>query len=291
MIRQGVFSEFLTVSDINPFPFHKKKNNNSNNKKKYTLTWPLISKSLPREKNGSKFIHSLLSNRIWDLPVHGVAILNSLRKPSDWRARPIFRALVNSVNFVGTFLWLIPYVLHFSHQDFSDSLQCWNAIGNYFTNVSTSNSCLYFLLFRRISFFWRLAMQCISFMLRYLTRWELTSERHSINKYIITDEAVVNGEWRTLIDCLTVRILQFRLFIRKPYFAYFFLLSAILILWLQWPTFAHVRYIKILTWLQGFLVIFLYLVWFSLCSPLFGIVRQWSREKIRLWAVSLFHQI
>ena len=25
MIRQGVFSEFLTVSDINPFPFHKKK--------------------------------------------------------------------------------------------------------------------------------------------------------------------------------------------------------------------------------------------------------------------------
>ena len=223
--------------------------------------------------------------------MHGVAILNSLRKPSDWRARPIFRALVNSVNFVGTFLWLIPYVLHFSHQDFSDSLQCWNAIGNYFTNVSTSNSCLYFLFFRRISFFWRLAMQCISFMLRYLTRWELTSERHSINKYIITDEAVVNGEWRTLIDCLTVRILQFRLFIRKPYFAYFFLLSAIFILWPQWPTFAHVRYIKILTWLQGFLIIFLYLVWFSLCSPLFGIVRQWSREKIRLWAVSLFHQI
>ena len=97
---------------------------------KYTLTWPLISKSLPREKNGSKFIHSLLSNRIWDLPVHGVALLNSLRKPSDWRARPISRALVNSVNFVGTFLWLIPYVLHFSNQDFSDSLQCWNAIGN-----------------------------------------------------------------------------------------------------------------------------------------------------------------
>lgn len=32
---------------------------------------------------------------------------------------------------------------------------------------------LYFLLFRRTSFFWRLAMQCISFMSRYLTRWEL----------------------------------------------------------------------------------------------------------------------
>ena len=29
---------------------------------------------------------------------------------------------------------------------------------------------------------------------------------------------------------------------------------------------AHVRYIKILTWLRGFLVIFLYLVLFSLCS-------------------------
>ena len=32
---------------------------------------------------------------------------------------------------------------------------------------------------------------------------------------------------------------------------------------------AHVRYIKILTSLRGFLVIFLYLVWFSLCSSLF----------------------
>ena len=29
------------------------------------------------------------------------------------------------------------------------------------------------------------------------------------------------------------------------------------------------RYIKILTWLRGFLVIFLYLVWCSLCSNLF----------------------
>ena len=32
---------------------------------------------------------------------------------------------------------------------------------------------------------------------------------------------------------------------------------------------AHVRYIKILTWLWGFLVIFLYLAWFSLRSSLF----------------------
>ena len=32
---------------------------------------------------------------------------------------------------------------------------------------------------------------------------------------------------------------------------------------------AHVRHIKILTWLRGFLVFFLYLVWFSLCSSLF----------------------
>ena len=38
---------------------------------------------------------------------------------------------------------------------------------------------------------------------------------------------------------------------------------------------AHVRYIKILTWIRNFLVIFLYLVWFSLCSSLFfGITRQ-----------------
>ena len=82
------------------------------------------------KKNGSKLIHSLLSNRMWDLPVHGVALHESLRKPSGWRARPISRALVSSVNLVGTFLWLIPYVLHFSNQDFSDSLQSWNAIGN-----------------------------------------------------------------------------------------------------------------------------------------------------------------
>ena len=33
----------------------------------------------------------------------------------------------------------------------------------------------------------------------------------------------------------------------------------------NWPI-AHVRYIKFLTWLRGFLVIFLYLVWF-LCAP------------------------
>ena len=39
---------------------------------------------------------------------------------------------------------------------------------------------------------------------------------------------------------------------------------------------AHVRYIEILTWLRGFLVIFLYLIWVSF---LYGIARQWSGEK------------
>ena len=42
---------------------------------------------------------------------------------------------------------------------------------------------------------------------------------------------------------------------------------------LQWRI-AHVRCIKILTWLWGFLVIFLYLVWFSLCSILFWELRD-----------------
>ena len=38
---------------------------------------------------------------------------------------------------------------------------------------------------------------------------------------------------------------------------------------------AHVRrYIKILTWLRGFLVIFLYSVWFSLCSSIFLELRE-----------------
>ena len=39
-------------------------------------------------------------------------------------------------------------------------------------------------------------------------------------------------------------------------------------------TIAHVRYIKILTWLRGFRVIFRYLVWFSLCSSLFWELRD-----------------
>ena len=53
-------------------------------------------------------------------------------------------------------------------------------------------------------------------------------------------------------------------------------------------TIDHVRYIKILTWLRGFRVIFRYLVWFSLClcafvlKPLLGIARQWSREKFAI---------
>ena len=36
---------------------------------------------------------------------------------------------------------------------------------------------------------------------------------------------------------------------------------------------AQVRYMKILKWLRGFPVIFLYLVWFSLCSSLFWELR------------------
>ena len=42
---------------------------------------------------------------------------------------------------------------------------------------------------------------------------------------------------------------------------------------------AHV----ILTWLWGFLVIFLYLVWFSLCSSLF-----WECETMELWKTCNF---
>ena len=38
MIRQGVFSEFLTVSDIPPFPFHKKKKTTTATTRKNTLS-------------------------------------------------------------------------------------------------------------------------------------------------------------------------------------------------------------------------------------------------------------
>ena len=44
-------------------------------------------------------------------------------------------------------------------------------------------------------------------------------------------------------------------------------------------SFAHVRYIKILTWLRGFLVIFLYLVWFCLSSSLFW--ELWDNEVVK----------
>ena len=40
---------------------------------------------------------------------------------------------------------------------------------------------------------------------------------------------------------------------------------------------AYVRCIKILTWLQGFLVIFLYFVWFFVLKSLLGIARRCSR--------------
>ena len=47
---------------------------------------------------------------------------------------------------------------------------------------------------------------------------------------------------------------------------------------------AHVQYVEILTLLQGFLVIFLYLVWFSLRSSLF-FGRQWSHENFAIFSV------
>ena len=45
---------------------------------------------------------------------------------------------------------------------------------------------------------------------------------------------------------------------------------------------AHVRYLKILTSLRDFLVIFLYLVYFFALKLLLAIARQWSREKFAI---------
>ena len=51
---------------------------------------------------------------------------------------------------------------------------------------------------------------------------------------------------------------------------------------------AHAWCIKILTWLRGFLVIFLYLVCFFFTLRSFrGIARQWSREKFENLILSL----
>ena len=59
---------------------------------------------------------------------------------------------------------------------------------------------------------------------------------------------------------------------------------------------AHVRYIKILPWLRWFLVISIYLVWFSLYSSLFwelrdnGVVNnlQFSPESLRVMLLRIF---
>ena len=57
---------------------------------------------------------------------------------------------------------------------------------------------------------------------------------------------------------------------------------------------AHIWYIKILTWLRFFLVIFLYLGWFSLCSSLFwelwdcGVVKNlqfWPGVVLEVWYI------
>ena len=62
------------------------------------------------------------------------------------------------------------------------------------------------------------------------------------------------GKWKALIACVAVA--------RRTHLLDYWYSSSSL-------QKAHVRYIKILTWLWGFLVIFLYLAWFSLRSSLF----------------------
>ena len=51
---------------------------------------------------------------------------------------------------------------------------------------------------------------------------------------------------------------------------------------------AHVQYIKILTKFRGFLVIFLYSVWFSLCSSLFWQLRDNGLMENLHFFVSLY---
>ena len=62
---------------------------------------------------------------------------------------------------------------------------------------------------------------------------------------------------------------------------------------------SHIQYIKALTWLGGFIVIFLYLVWFSLYSSLFWELRDngswkicnfvpWSHVRILIYTTWFF---
>ena len=106
------------------------------------------------------------------------------------------------------------------------------------------------------------------------------------NNYIITYEAVVSGEWRTLINCFTVRILQYRLLLRILVFAYFFLALCNID---SLATIAHVRPrsptfdINMTPRFSGHFSIFS-LVFFVLNSLRnYGTMESW---KIRLRAVS-----
>ena len=68
---------------------------------------------------------------------------------------------------------------------------------------------------------------------------------------------------------------------------FFFMISSI-VLQLQYymqkrALIAHIRYIKILTRLESFLVIFLYLLWFSfVLKSLLGTMRQWSHKTFAI---------
>ena len=85
--------------------------------------------------------------------------------------------------------------------------------------------------------------------------------------------SVLFGKWKALIACVAAAP-------RTHLLDHWYSSSRLRI--------AHVRYIKILTWLRGFLVIFLYLVWFSLRSSLFwkfldnGVVKN-----LQFWPLNL----
>ena len=48
---------------------------------------------------------------------------------------------------------------------------------------------------------------------------------------------------------------------------------------------AHIRYIKILTWLRGFLVLLCFGLVFFVLESLLAIARQWSRKKLAILAL------
>ena len=92
---------------------------------------------------------------------------------------------------------------------------------------------------------------------KWIVYWKRCFNRTMLFHFLLMIPLIMSvwfGKWKALIACVAAAA-------RTHLLDHWYSSSSLRI--------AHVWYIKILTWLRGLLVIFLYLVWFSLRSSLF----------------------